>query len=63
VEFEAAAMKEKPIVKDRSWRLPKVLASLAQTNIPNPYESERHAAAVEYLKNRNIPVKALRKDG
>ena len=54
--------KEKPISKDNSrWR-ERAIKAMEKLPIDNPYESEEHKLALAYLEERDIEVKALRKN-
>lgn len=52
--------KEKPITSDRSrWR-ERLRSAMARAQTDNPYESERHQAAKDYISERKIEVWPLR---
>ncbi len=52
---------EKRIHLDRSECLEKGTKAMerALRNVPNPYESDKHADAVKYLADNNIELKPL----
>ena len=53
-------IKERPITQDNSiWR-DALRKAMSDTKVDNPYESERHVLAREYLDRRKIKVPKLR---
>ena len=54
-------IKEKPIIANNAERKDKLRQSMASGQLSNPYESDQHKAAKEWLRKHGIEtVKALR---
>lgn len=51
---------EKPIVQDNSSLLERLLKKQRKIKVSNPYESERHKKAAEYIEDNDLQIKALR---
>jgi hypothetical protein len=57
-------MKESPILYSRAdarLRYKKALAK-AMSDMPNPYESEMHKAAKEWLREKQLKIRSLRNE-
>ena len=55
-------MHEKPIIADHSHWLEKVLKRQRASEVENPYESNRHKDACDYLDKHGLRIKSVRCD-
>lgn len=56
-------MNEKPIIKDNSRLTEALHKSMEKHGLTdNPYESDRHKEAQDYIKRRKIKVRPLRSE-
>ena len=54
--------KEKPIIQDNSRLTEALRKAMEKSNLnDNPYESEQHKKARQYLKDHKLTIKPLRK--
>ena len=53
--------KEKKIVANHADRLSRLLADMRSHAPDDPYDSDKHRKAREYLEQRSIQIRALRK--
>lgn len=52
--------KEKPILSDNSTWRSRLREAMRGIQVANPYESDRHKEAKDYIARRKLKVRALR---